>query len=98
MRQICPRFVKNLDIECAILVLKWCGVLLNNAQAYVSALLITKEFVQMMEALIRLGCASTDHYIVEVVLDDLLVFLGNPNNWDSRVSALDINETTCISS
>ncbi len=78
-------FVQDLDVECTILVLKWCGVLLNNAQVYLSSLLITKEFVEMMNALIQFGCSSTEHYAIDCVLDDLLIFLLNPNNWDSKV-------------
>lgn len=77
---------QNLDRESSILTLKWCGVLLNHAQMYLSSLLITKEFLQTMKALIDFGYRSTDYTAIEIVLDDLLIFLMNPNNWDTKVS------------
>lgn len=71
-----------------MMVLKWCGVLLNNAQMYLGALLITREFLQLMQQLIHFGSRSTNHYAIEVVLDDLLIFLLNPNNWDTKVGLI----------
>lgn len=68
-----------------MLVLKWCGTLFSNAQVYLSALLITNEFMQLMQQLIHFGCRSTNHYATEAVLDDLLIFLLNPNNCDAKV-------------
>lgn len=67
------------------MVLKWCGMLFSNAQVYLSALLITNEFMQLMQQLICFGCRSTNHYATEGVLDDLLIFLLNPNNCDAKV-------------
>lgn len=72
-------------MDCTTLLLRWCGVLLNNAQMYLSTLLVTNNFLQMIEELINFGCNSVEHYSIEIVLDDLIIFLLNPNNWDSKV-------------
>jgi hypothetical protein len=82
---LCVFYSQNLDYECLMLVLKWCGVIFNNAQMYLSSLLITKEFLKLIEQLIYFGGRSTEDFAIDIVLNDLSIFLINPNNWESKV-------------
>lgn len=52
---------------------------------YLNPLLMSKEFVQMMETLIKFGCDSTDHFAVEIVLNNIIISLMTPSNWDTKV-------------
>lgn len=52
---------------------------------YLNPLLMSKEFVQMMETLIQFGCDCTDHFAVEIVLDNINISLMTPSNWDTKV-------------